>query len=128
MGNNKILFVDDEKAIRDLMQNVFTRKGYSVRVAESAEKALQILKEEKHHVMFLDLNLPNMNGIELCKKIKHENPMAIVYAITGYASMFELTDCREAGFDDYFTKPANMSVLLKAAEDGFEKIQRWKSR
>jgi CheY-like chemotaxis protein len=78
--------------------------------------------------MFLDLNLPNMNGIELCRQIKHDKPMAIVYALTGYASMFELADCREAGFDDYFTKPANMSALLKAAEDGFEKIKRWKSR
>ncbi len=54
--------------------------------------------------------------------------MDIIYAITGYASLFELADCREAGFDDYFQKPVEMKTLLKADQDAFKKIDRWKKR
>jgi CheY-like chemotaxis protein len=86
---------------------------------------LEILKNEKIYVMFFDLNMPGMNGLELCRRVKQEMPMAIVYAVTGYASLFELSDCREAGFEDYFRKPVNMKLLLKTAESAFEKINRW---
>lgn len=52
--------------------------------------------------------------------------MAIPYAVTGYASSFEIHDCREAGFEDCFTKPVNLSVLLEAADHAFKKLERWK--
>jgi CheY-like chemotaxis protein len=126
--SKKILVVDDEKEIRTLLKQAFTNAGYDVRTASSAESALELLEEEKIHVMFLDLNLPGMNGIELCGKIKKMLPMAIIHAITGYASMFELADCRDAGFDDYFTKPMSLKALKKVAEDAFIKIDRWKNK
>ena len=121
----KILFVE-EVAMRNVFEQVFSQNGYVVRLSESAEEALEILKQDNINVMFLDLNLPEMNGVELCKQIRKTNPMAIIYAITGYASLFEIVDCRNAGFDDYFTKPMNMEMLLKAGQDAFEKIDRWK--
>jgi CheY-like chemotaxis protein len=125
MKDGKILIVDDEPAIRKLFELVFTKQGYAVGAAESAEEALQLMENDSFPVMFFDLNLPGMNGIDLCRHVKKDNPRAIVYAITGYTSMFELTDCREVGFDDYFTKPANVSDLIKAAADGFAKNERW---
>jgi len=124
--NPTILIVDDEKAILHMFSLAFSKKGYQVRSAESAEEALELLKLEKIHVMFLDLNLPGMNGIELCRAIKKEQPMAVLYALTGYASLFELSDCRDAGFDDYYKKPVSMSLLVDAAEAGFKKIERWR--
>ena len=128
MSNRKILVVDDEEAIRNLFEQAFSRDGYKVRSAESAEEALELLKGEKIQVMFLDLNMPGMNGVDLCKEIRKDFPMAIIHAVTGYSSLFELADCREAGFDDYFTKPADLKILLRAAQDAFEKIDRWKKR
>ena len=126
MSEKRILVVDDDEDIRDVFEQALNRAGYSVRSVESAEQALEVLKHENIHVMFLDLNLPKMNGIELCKRIRKDKPMAIVHAITGYASLFELSDCREAGFEDYFNKPVELKILLKAAQDAFEKIDRWK--
>ncbi len=123
----KILIVDDEKAIINLLKQTFSRAGYDVRSAESAEKALDILENENINVMFFDLNLPQMNGVELCKAVKKNMPMSVIYAITGYASLFELAECREAGFEDYFKKPVNISTLLEKAASGFEKIERWKN-
>ncbi|MEA1968722.1 MAG: response regulator, partial [Thermodesulfobacteriota bacterium] len=126
MIQNKILIVDDEKAIITLMEQFFSRAGYEVRSAESGEDALELLQKDIIQVMFLDLNMPGMNGIELCRAIRKDMPMAMIFAVTGYASLFELSDCREAGFDDYFKKPIKIKTLIDAAENAFEKINRWK--
>ncbi len=128
MSDKKILVVDDEKAIISLLKQAFSRAGFEVRSAESAEEALKVLEQEDITVMFLDLNLPGMNGMDLCKRIKKDKPMAIVFAVTGYASLFELVDCREAGFDDYFKKPVDMKSIVKAANEAFERIDRWKKK
>ncbi|MCG8685150.1 MAG: response regulator [Desulfobacterales bacterium] len=127
MSEKTILVVDDEISILNMFELAFTQKGYDVKTAASAEEALEILKTQKIHVMFLDLNLPEMNGIDLCRNIKSQMPMAILYALTGYASLFELSDCRDAGFDDYFKKPVSVADLVNAVEIGFEKIERWKN-
>ena len=124
----KILVVDDEQAIRKLLETAFTMAGYSVVLAENAESALELLEDKPVQVMFIDLKLPGMNGIELCKLIRKENPIACIYSMTGYSSLFELADCRDAGFDDYFLKPMDIQILLKTAEDAFERIERWKTR
>ncbi|MCD4675808.1 MAG: response regulator [Desulfobacula sp.] len=123
---DKILVVDDDEAIINLLEQAFSRAGYDVKSAQSSESALELLQNEKIHVMFLDLNMPGMNGIELCRKIRKDMPMANIFAVTGYASLFELADCREAGFDDYFKKPVNIKTLVDTAKNAFEKISRWK--
>jgi CheY-like chemotaxis protein len=128
MSEKRILVVDDEKQIRDMYSQAFTRAGYEVTTAESAEEALEIFKKEQFWVLFLDLNLPGMNGVDLCREIRKQYPMSIAYAVTGYASLFELSDCRDAGFEDYFTKPASLSDLLEAAEYAFKKLARWRKR
>lgn len=128
MTAKKILVVDDEVAILKMFKKAFRNKGYIVWSAESAEEALEVLKQDSIHVMFLDLNLPGMNGVELCRQLREKRPMDIIYAVTGYASLFELAECRGAGFDDYFQKPVELKELLKAAQDAFEKIGRWKKR
>jgi len=123
----KILIVDDEAMIRDMLNAVFTEGGYKVFTAENAETALMILGAENIMVMFLDLSLPGVNGIELCKKIRKENQIGILYAFTGYSNIFGLLECRAAGFDDFFEKPTDVKILLKAAQDAFEKLERWKA-
>ena len=126
MNEKIILVVDDEELIRTVLDQALTRAGYSVVSAESGEKTLEVLKNEKIDVIFLDLHLPGMNGLELYRQIRNDNPLIIIYALTGYASKYELEVCRAAGFDDYFTKPANLELLLNAAREGFEKVNRWK--
>jgi CheY-like chemotaxis protein len=122
----KILVVDDEKQIRDIYVQAFQRAGYEAITAGSAEEALEIVGKMPFQVFFVDLNLPGMDGIELCRKIRNQYPtMTVLIAITGYASIFELTDCHNAGFEDYFTKPANLSELIEAAAYAFKKLARW---
>lgn len=122
----RVLIVDDEKPIRDAFTRILRKDGWEVRSAESGEEALEVMAKNPFMILFLDMNLPGMSGIELNRRIRDHWPMAITHAVTGYSSLFELTDCREAGFEDYFTKPLESDVLVKAATGAAEKLERWK--
>lgn len=122
--SRKILVVEDEETIRLVLYEAFREEGYEVICAEDAEEALRLLTPDIK-VMFLDLKLPgDMDGIDLCKRIRENNKSACIYALTGHSTLYELSDCREAGFDDYFTKPAKLEMLLMAAKEGFDKVDR----
>lgn len=125
MAKNKILVVDDEEMILNMLKEVFESAGYTVLTAESAEDALKILKSESVMVMFLDIKLPGMGGIELCKKIRIENQICIIHAMTGYSNIYCLLECRASGFDDFFVKPFKINLLVNAAREAFEKLERW---
>lgn len=125
---NRVLVVDDELQVLSLLREALSEEGYDVECVPSGEAALELLDTENIQVVFLDLNLPGINGLELCRRIKKEKPIACIYAMTGYSSMFELSDCREAGCDDYFVKPFELEVILGAARDAFGKLERWNKR
>ena len=119
MSAKKVLLVDDHVLIRSMMEQAFRRAGFMFWSAESAEDALKIIQSENINVMFLDLNLPGMSGVELCAVVRKQNPTAIIHAITGYAESFKTMDYKEAGFDDYFTKPVELKALLEAAQEAY---------
>jgi DNA-binding response OmpR family regulator len=126
--DRKILVVDDEAVIREWLADAFTSQGYEPYVAENGQEAIQILNREDIYVIVLDLKLFGMNGIELCRKIRQSRPLAIIYAMTGWGALFEVEECREAGFDDYFMKPLDTDVILRAIADAFAKIERWRRK
>ncbi len=124
----KILIVDDEASVRELFSGVFADENYEVIAAENGNQALDILKRDNIDVIFLDLKLFGMNGIDLCRQIRETKPVSMIFAITGWAPLFEIEECREAGFDDYFEKPLDMDILLDVVADSFKKLDRWKRR
>ena len=128
MNNRSILVVDDDAVIRLAFSQVFTAAGYAVQTAESAEEALRIMSQGPVAILFLDLNLPVMNGVELCRKVHQDWPCSITIAVTGCSSIFELVKCREVGFEDYFCKPAGPKELVAAADAAVKKLERWKHR
>ena len=125
MNEKKILVVDDEVLITDMLKTALGSTGYTVLTAGSAEEALEILKRESIMVMFLDLNLPGMNGLDLCKRIRKKNTIGVIFAMTGYSNFYGLLDCRTVGFDDFFIKPFKLDVLLKSVQEAFERLDRW---
>lgn len=124
----KILIVDDEASVRELFSGVFAAEDYEVIAAEDGNQALSILKQDNIDVIFLDLKLFGMNGIDLCRQIRETKPVSMIFAVTGWAPLFEIEECREAGFDDYFEKPLDMDMLLEIVADAFKKLDRWKRR
>lgn len=123
--SNKILVVDDDPLICKTLSKVLVNAGYDVVTASTAEEALKALNKEHIRVCFLDLKLPTMNGMKLCREIKDKNPLDCVYALTGFATEFDIEECRKAGFDDYFIKPFKVDLMLKAVATAFEKLKRW---
>ena len=120
----KILVVDDEEVVRYLFDLALSDAGYVVFYAEGAEKALEILSDENIDVMFLDLNLPDMSGIELCRRIRSDKPNAYIIAITGYSSFVDISECYEVGFDDYLEKPVSLDLLLTTTYKAFERTKK----
>jgi DNA-binding response OmpR family regulator len=123
--NNRLLIVDDEEMMRDILSQTLASAGFEAIMASSAEEALEIMHKDPMWILFVDLKLPGKNGTEFCRIVRDEWPMAILFAITGYSSLFELTDCRDAGFEDYFTKPVDRKLIVEAAENAFKRIDRW---
>ena len=122
-----ILVVDDDLAIQEILRTAFVNEGYKVQVAGTADEALKILRHQKIYIFFLDLKLPGMSGIELCKIIKDSNPVAYIYAITGYGDLFDLRKARAAGFDNYFLKPFHLRKLIDAVNSSTKDLERWHS-
>ena len=92
---------------------------------DSAEEALEIMGKEKFYVFFLDINLPGMDGMQLCRHIRQVQPFAYISAITGNFSMDQRNQYRDAGFDDYFLKPFKIADIIRATDHGFERLGRW---
>ena len=78
MPDINILVVDDEKEIADLIEIYLVSDGYKVFKAENALKGLEILEKEEIHLVLLDIMMPGMNGLEMCKKIRETNNIPII--------------------------------------------------
>lgn len=128
MDLNKVLIVDDEDMIRTLLRKILQKLDFTICEASNFEEAIEVLNKENINICFLDLNLPEKNGFDLCKEIKEINPVAICYAITGYSSIFDFARSRQAGFDDYFVKPLDVLEISEAAKEARKKIERWSKR
>jgi len=121
-----IFIVDDDDLVRRTLDKVLTKAGYSVVLSANGKEALEKLSQHDVRVFILDLLMPEMNGVELCREIKKaQGPNCIVYALTGHADDYDLHECRQAGFDDYFVKPFRINMILKMVEQAFDKIKRW---
>ena len=121
----KILLVDDDKNILLSLQLVLENEGYEVITANSAIDALELLESNNPKIMFFDLHMPEIDGIELCKRVRKNHHLELIYAMTGYTSIYNTASCREAGFDDMFTKPFSIATLREVVSDSFDKIDRW---
>lgn len=106
-----ILIVDDDESIRDSCTQVLKKEGYGVKAAKDGEEGLNAFKKEFFHLVFLDLKLPGIDGMEVLKKIKEENPATPVIIITGYASITSAVECMKRGAFDYLAKPFSPEEL-----------------
>lgn len=126
MCAKKILIVDDEPQILNLLEDALCKEGYSVYLASDANEAFEALKQETINLMFIDLGLESINGFELCKNMRKNYPKALIYALTGYSGFFDPQVFIAAGFDDYFDKPINLKDLYKTVKESFERVDSYR--
>src|SRR5438105_5839420 len=109
-----ILVVDDEKNMRASLKTVLTDEGYSVRVLESAEEALNLLAHEEFFMVITDARLGGMNGYEFLGRARAQWPDVPVLMITAYATPKLAVEAIKAGAIDYLSKPFAPEELLHA--------------
>jgi len=109
----KILVVDDEPKICELLRALLRREGYAVDVTYSAQEALQRLSQGDYAMMLTDLKMPGMDGLELVTRSKQMRSDLSVIMVTGYATVETAVGALRHGVDDYVTKPFNIDELRK---------------
>jgi two-component system response regulator AtoC len=105
MKKVKILVVDDEAIVRESLSDWLKDVGYQVFTAENGHKALEVIEKEKPSIMIADLVMPGMDGIELMKRAKAQQPKIEVIIITAYASIPTAINAMKEGAYDYIEKP-----------------------
>lgn len=121
-----ILVVDDEKDIRDLIAYNLTREGFSVLTASDGEEALQVLKREPVTLLLLDIMMPGMDGLEVCRRVRSDDKhrlMPILF-LTAKASEIDQVVGLEMGGDDYILKPVSPRVLTARVRAVLRRLER----
>lgn len=118
----KILIVDDEVHIRLLLEQTleeFEDKGIEIITSENGKEALDLILREKPKLVFMDIMMPEMNGFELCSKIKGDYGLMDVYIIllTAKGQDFDLKKGLDSGANLYMTKPFDPDLVIKKAEE-----------
>ena len=110
----KVLVVDDEEAILDLLQYNLEKEGYSVKVAHDGIQAIEVAKIFVPNLILMDIMMPNMDGVEACRQIKNLDNMSDTYVIFLTARSEEYSEIAafEQGGDDYITKPIKPRALM----------------
>ena len=111
--NKTILIVEDDESNIEYLKEVLIDKGLNCMYAENGEKAMQIFRSNPFiNMVLMDIRLPDINGLDLTRMMKKENPKLVVIAQTAYASPTDKVDCIDAGCNDYISKPMNRVKLL----------------
>lgn len=110
-GPARILVVDDEPAIRELLQEFLTREGYRVSTAADGEEALEAVKQTEPHLMLLDLRMPGMGGLAVLRRLSKQAPEVGVIVLSAVQDASIIQETMELGSFDYFPKPLNLERL-----------------
>lgn len=124
MSKERILIVDDEKEIRDLIDIYLKGEGYDTIKAENGEEALNILSSNDVDLIILDIMMPKINGIEACLKIREEREMPIIMLSAKSEDMDKILGLN-TGADDYLTKPFNPLELVARVRSQLRRYKRF---
>jgi DNA-binding response OmpR family regulator len=108
----RILIVDDEKAVRESLEELLILEDYQVESAASGEKALEILGEKDIDLLLLDIKMPGVDGVEVMKQTKKYHPDTKVIVITGHGSLESAIEAIRSGAEDYLLKPYDTGDIL----------------
>src|ERR671939_488326 len=120
---SNLLIVDDEPGMRQLLTHVFGRgAGHAVRAAENGAKALELLRQEPADLVISDVKMPDMNGIELLRRVREFSPDVAVVLMTAFATVETAREGFKLGADDFMQKPFDVDELKLIVERALEKL------
>jgi CheY-like chemotaxis protein len=113
----KVLVVDDDPVVSKSFDRVLTSKGYAVITAQSGEEAMRKLSEENYDVVYTDIRMPGMSGLEVAEQVKARKPWTPVVIITGYGSEAAESRAKAAGVVGFMHKPLSPEMIEDSARD-----------
>ena len=111
-AERKILIVEDERKIADTLKMGLSENGFYAEVAYDGKIGHQLINSQRWDLVILDINLPGMNGYDLCKAIRYRNANMLVIMLTSMRSLDDKIEGYDAGADDYIVKPFEFRELL----------------
>ncbi len=123
MKNASILLIDDDPAMVDLTSYQLQEQGYTVTAAENGTRGLKLASEQRFDLALTDLNLPDINGIELVKRLKEISPGLEIIMITGFSSVSDAVEAMNAGAFYFVEKPVEYEELLALVTRALERGQ-----
>jgi CheY-like chemotaxis protein len=115
-NQRRILIVDDEEDLRTLLGHVLSTAGYDIVAAPDGDAALKLLKKQKFDLALLDIQMPNVNGIQVLKYIQQNLPTTRAVMLTGYADLKHAMEAKEFGARDFIGKPYKLDDILATVE------------
>lgn len=116
-----ILVVDDEPQITRVLRTSLSAQGYDIRVANSGEMALEIMKDWQPNLIITDLSMPSIDGVELCRTVRAVSSVPII-VLSVRDKEHQKVEALDAGADDYVTKPFGMSELLARVRANLRRV------
>lgn len=121
--NKKVLVVDDEQSIVTLLQYNLEQAGYTVLTAMDGEEGINLAAEENPDLMILDLMLPKLDGIEVCKQLRQQKINVPILMLTAKDDEFDKVLGLELGADDYMTKPFSPREVVARVKAILRRVQ-----
>lgn len=119
----KILVVDDEKSIRNTMKDILEYEEYEVVLAENGKEALDAVEANNFDVIFCDIKMPEMDGIEILDKLQKKCPEIPVIMISGHGTIDAVVECIKKGAYDFIEKPLDLNRILITVRNATEKTE-----
>ena len=124
-----LLVVDDESEIRNSLSRRYLLKGYSVDTAQNGLEALHLLEQKPFQVVISDIKMPEIDGLELLRRIRTEYPMTRVIIMTGYVTLENGLSCLRHSADTSIFKPLqDLQEMDAAIERALNYLQHWENK
>jgi len=117
----RILIVDDDESIREVLTAILRDEGYIVEAVDTGEKAIQETQQKFYNLVLIDIRLPDMEGTKLLTKMKDTVPKMVKIIITGYPTLQNAIEAVNKGADGYIVKPINIEETLKIIREHLKK-------
>lgn len=118
-----ILLVDDEPQITRVLRTTLSAQGYDIRIANDGEMALEIMKDWAPQIIITDLAMPNVDGVQLCRRIRATSNVPII-VLSVRDQERQKVEALDAGADDYVTKPFNINELLARVRANLRRVPK----
>lgn len=123
----KVLITDNEEETLDTLKKLLEQEGFTVETTMSTVAAFEKVKEDKYHIVLINVDMPEMDGIKLLKEIKNYDALTQVIMMSRNSTMDKILSSLEYGANDYIMKPIdNKEHLLRVIDYSVQKLERWR--